>query len=86
MIDIDLSILGAPAAVFDTFERQIRAEYAHVPDALYAAGRGQVLSRFLAREALYTTAWLRDQLEDPARENLSRTLNALRAFGAKPAR
>src|SRR6185312_15436443 len=42
VVDADLSILGADPAVFDAYERAVRAEYAAVDDAAYAAGRAAV--------------------------------------------
>ena len=39
LIDIDLSILGAPPARFAEYEQQIRAEYAWVPGILFRPKR-----------------------------------------------
>jgi predicted metal-dependent HD superfamily phosphohydrolase len=44
VVSIDLSILGDPADDYDAYARNVRAEYAHVPDELWRAGRAQVLS------------------------------------------
>ena len=46
LLDIDLAILGAPAARFAEYEAQVREEYGWVDDASYAAGRGKVLGHF----------------------------------------
>ncbi|KVP39631.1 hypothetical protein WJ87_05195 [Burkholderia ubonensis] len=46
LLDIDLAILGAPAARFAEYEVQVREEYGWVEDAAYAAGRGKVLAHF----------------------------------------
>lgn len=77
LLDIDLSILGAAPARFDEYERQVRAEYAHVPDADFRAGRARVLQGFLARERIYATDAFHDALEARARDNLRRSLAAL---------
>ena len=41
LVDIDLSILGAAPARFDEYERQVRAEYAWVPDFLFRRSAGR---------------------------------------------
>ena len=53
--DADLWILGAPPDRFDQYCRQVRDEYAWVPDADYAAGRAAVLMPFAASDRLYLT-------------------------------
>jgi predicted metal-dependent HD superfamily phosphohydrolase len=77
LVDVDLSILGQPPAVFDAYEREVRREYAQVPDALFAAGRGRILASLLARPALYQTPAMAERYEAVARANLQRALGAL---------
>jgi predicted metal-dependent HD superfamily phosphohydrolase len=77
LLDIDLSILGAAPARFAEYEQQVRAEYAHVGDAEFRAGRGRVLAGFLARPSIYATAPYRDALEARARANIGASLEAL---------
>lgn len=72
LIDIDLSILGADAQRFAEYERQIRAEYAHVPPAEFEPRRREILGRLGARQPLYRTAAIRDAREAQARINLDR--------------
>ncbi len=79
--DIDLAILGADDARFDEYERDIRREYAFVPDAAFRAARAAVLERFLERSAIYTTPALHARFEERARSNLARSLHALRSGG-----
>lgn len=74
MLDIDLSILGAPAARFAQYQAQIQAEYAWVPAADYALRRQAVLRGFLQRPAIYQTATMRARLEAQARQNLKQAL------------
>jgi predicted metal-dependent HD superfamily phosphohydrolase len=79
LLDIDLAILGAAPARYDEYAAQVRAEYAHVPDAEFRSGRTRVLARFLARPRLYATTPFHDALEHRARENLGREIGALQA-------
>ncbi|KQP20498.1 hypothetical protein [Pseudorhodoferax sp. Leaf267] len=78
LVDIDLSILGAPRPRFDAYERQVREEYAWVPEALFRRKRQQVLAEFLARSPIYNTPALRAAREDQARDNLAHSLQQLK--------
>jgi len=77
LVDIDLAILGRPTAEFDRYEAAIRQEYAWVPDAQFRAGRSKILRMFLDREQIYHTAPFYTGYEQPARENLQRSLAQL---------
>lgn len=79
LLDIDLAILGAAPERFDQYEQQVRAEYAHVPDPDFRAGRARLLAGLQARPRLYATPAFHDALEARARSNLARSLAALRA-------
>jgi len=70
MLDVDLAILGAAPARFADYERQIRAEYAHVPDDAYRTGRARVLAGFAARDPLYRTALFHARYERQAKRNM----------------
>ena len=74
LVDIDLSILGAPAARFAEYERQIRVEYAHVPPEVFEPRRRAILGSFLARDPLYLTTSVRARLETQARLNLQKAI------------
>ena len=76
LVDIDLAILGAGEARFAEYERQIRAEYAFVPEATFATRRRALLAGFLDRERIYSTPRLHDELEQRARANLARAIGA----------
>jgi predicted metal-dependent HD superfamily phosphohydrolase len=82
LVDIDLAILGADPAEFDEYERAIRREYAHVPEAGFRAGRATVLQSFIDRPRIYGTDVFYARYERAARANLARSLAAL---GAPPA-
>lgn len=79
-LDMDLSILGAPAAAFDAYEEGVRHEYREIPEAAFRAGRAAILEGFLAREALFMSEWGRVRFEAKARDNLARSIAKLRAF------
>lgn len=74
LVDIDLSILAAPPARFDEYEAQIRREYAWLPAAVFEQKRGAILTAFLARDKIYSTAELRTIYEARARDNLATAL------------
>ena len=80
LIDIDLSILGAPPEIFDRYDTAIREEYSWVPEVMYTAGRAKVLRLFLERDVIFTTPSFRDEREEQARANLTRALDALTAL------
>ncbi len=75
LVDIDLSILGAAPERFTEYDRQIRAEYSWVPEAVYSMKRKAVLSSFLARPSIYSTPYFRERLEAQARINLSAAIH-----------
>jgi predicted metal-dependent HD superfamily phosphohydrolase len=77
MVDVDLSILGREPAVFDGYEAAIRLEYRRVPQIVYRLGRGKILRGFLARPAIFTTAWFHSRYESAARHNIERSLARL---------
>jgi len=79
LLDLDLSVLGARPLGFAQFEQQIREEYAHVSDEVFAAGRCAVLSGFAARSEIYATPALREELEFRARQNLQQRMRELTA-------
>jgi predicted metal-dependent HD superfamily phosphohydrolase len=77
LLDLDLSVLGQPAWVYDAYTQQVRLEYAHVPDQPFRAGRIQVLDHFLQRPRLFIRAELAAIWEEPAQCNLRRERGAL---------
>ncbi len=77
VVDADLSILGAEPGTFQTYEQQVRHEYACVDDARWATGRAGVLRQFLARPAICATRRGQRLWEASARRNLEESLRRL---------
>jgi predicted metal-dependent HD superfamily phosphohydrolase len=73
--DADLAILAAPVDRYDRYVAAVRAEYAHLDDDEFAAGRRIVLQGLADREHLFHTAYARAVWESPARANLARELS-----------
>lgn len=78
LVDIDLAILGTAPARYGEYARQVRAEYAHVPHALFRTRRAALLEALLARERIYATDAFHAALEQRARANLATELDTLR--------
>ncbi|HEY6631347.1 MAG TPA: hypothetical protein VIZ90_07840 [Rhizobiaceae bacterium] len=76
-LDMDLSILGAPKAAFDSYEAAVRREYAWVDDKAWRSGRAAVLKKFLARPHIFHTDKFRQRFEAEARRNIQRSIAAL---------
>lgn len=81
LADIDLSGLGQPPDGFDRDGDAIRAEYPHVADQAFNAGRVEMLRRFLDRPHVYYTSFFRERYEATARSNLERSLRRLEESG-----
>lgn len=77
LLDLDLAILAAKPQRFAAYERQIREEYAFVPEADFRAGRRRILQGFLARERLFVTEALHAAWDGTARANLRQACAAL---------
>lgn len=71
-MDIDLSILGQ--AAFNPYEREIRREYAWVPEEDFVLGRSRVLEAIASRPSIYRTPFFRAKYESAARPNLTRPI------------
>lgn len=74
-LDADLAILGSDRERYEEYVRQVRQEYAHVPDAQFRDARNAILRTFLERPRLYFTGWFFERFEAKARENLQREVS-----------
>jgi predicted metal-dependent HD superfamily phosphohydrolase len=77
VVDADLAILGADRLRFDEYERQVAAEYAHLPEPVYRQGRIRVLQSFIDRGRIFSTQRFLRTREAAARENLVRAIQRL---------
>ena len=78
--DADLAILAATPHRYGEYTASVREEYAHLPDAEFAAGRAAILGDLLAKPHLFQTAYARDAWEATARANMARELAELGAL------
>lgn len=79
LCDADLAVLGGDPNQYASYASSIRAEYSHVPDEAFRAGRADVLRRLLALDPLYRTPTARARWQDAARHNLRGELALLSA-------
>lgn len=66
--DADLAVLAGPREAYDNYAEAIRAEYGHLDDATFGAGRASVLRTLLRREWVFMTGYARATWEEPARQ------------------
>jgi predicted metal-dependent HD superfamily phosphohydrolase len=76
LCDADLAILSARPAVYEAYVTGVRAEFAHVTDEQWRAGRAAVLRRFLDRPVIYHTSTMAPR-DHRARANLTAELARL---------
>lgn len=79
--DADLAILAAPPDRYADYVRDVRQEYAAVPDDDFARGRTAVLRDLLDKDSLFHTASARELWEERARANVSAELARLAPLG-----
>jgi predicted metal-dependent HD superfamily phosphohydrolase len=79
LADADLAILATDDEHYRWYADAVRAEYAHVPDDAFVAGRTAVLAKLLALDAIYHLAPHRDAWETRARGNMTAEIDRLRA-------
>jgi len=72
-LDCDMAILGAPAPVFDAYDRGVAEEYAgKVPGFLYRAGRRRFLRNLLQQPRIFLSPLFHERYDAAARANLRR--------------
>lgn len=75
--DADLAVLALTPEDYRSNTAKVRAEYGHVSDADFKAGRTRVIASLLAAPALYRTPDGQRLWEDAARRNLTAELRSL---------
>ena len=75
--DADLAVLALSPEEYRSNTAKVRAEYGHVSDDDFRAGRARVIESLLAAPALYRTPDARRLWEDAARRNLTSELRSL---------
>lgn len=79
LLDMGNAVLGEGPARFEAHEAAWRREYAHLSDDAYAAGRAAALEMLLWRDRVYRTDRFNLEREKPARRNIARAIERLRA-------
>jgi predicted metal-dependent HD superfamily phosphohydrolase len=85
LCDADLAVLASPPEAYATYASAVRAEYGHLSDEVFTAGRAAVLEQLLALPALYRLPAVAGQWTARARANLTAELSLLRARAASSA-
>ncbi|WP_164702876.1 metal-dependent phosphohydrolase [Modestobacter sp. KNN46-3] len=82
LCDADLAVLASPPAAYAGYASAVRAEYGHLSDADFTAGRIAVLEQLLALPELFRVPVAAERWTEPARANLTAELTLLRARSA----
>lgn len=77
LADADLAILASPRERYLDYAAAVRAEYAHLDDATFDAGRLKVLRDLHSRRPLFATAAGQQRYETAAKANLAREIAML---------
>ena len=78
LCDADLAVLAGPPEAYAAYASAVRAEYGHLSDEVFTAGRIAVLEQLLALPRLYRLSAVADW-ESRARANLTAELALLRS-------
>ncbi|MFZ0158561.1 MAG: hypothetical protein WAL50_05975, partial [Kineosporiaceae bacterium] len=81
LVDADLAILAAPPERYLEYARAVRAEYAHLPDSAFVAGRLAALTSLAGRGTLFATARGAELWDRAARANLNAEIDRLSGGG-----
>jgi predicted metal-dependent HD superfamily phosphohydrolase len=79
LCDADLAVLAGPPDAYVAYASAIRAEYGHLSDEEFTAGRIAVLERLLALPRLYRLPAVADEWTPRARANMTAELSLLRS-------
>ena len=77
LCDADLATLGSEPSRYRANTAAVLAEYAHVPESEFRAGRTRVLHALLDRPSLFRTPLARSRWESQARANMADELRGL---------
>ena len=80
--DADLAVLAGPPDAYAAYASAVRAEYGHLSDEEFTAGRIGVLERLLGLPELYRLPAVAGEWTPRARANLTAELTLLRSRGA----
>jgi predicted metal-dependent HD superfamily phosphohydrolase len=78
----DLAVLASPPEAYAGYASAVREEYRHLSDAVFAAGRADVLEHLLQQPALYRLPAVAETWTARARANMGAELSLLRARAA----
>lgn len=78
LCDADLAVLAGPPQAYAAYASAIRAEYGHLSDETFTAGRIAVLERLLALPQLYRLPAVAEDWTPRARANMTAELTLLR--------
>ena len=69
-MDCDVMVLGLEADAYETYARDVRVEYEHIPMQLYRKHRAEVLRAFSTSTHLFRTDLFQTRYEAQARVNM----------------
>jgi predicted metal-dependent HD superfamily phosphohydrolase len=82
LCDADLAVLASPPEAYAAYASAVRAEYGHLSDEVFTAGRIAVLERLLELPQLYRLPAVAEDWTPRARANMAAELTLLRSRGA----
>jgi len=82
LCDADLAVLASPPEAYAAYASAVRAEYGHLSDDVFTAGRIAVLERLLALPQLYRLPAVAEEWTPRARANMTAELTLLRGRAA----
>ncbi|MBK0419005.1 DUF4031 domain-containing protein [Leucobacter sp. CSA1] len=77
LLDADLAIFASSPHRYEQYATAVRTEYAHVPDADFAAGRSRILAGYLEQPTIYRTIAAQGLWEQRARQNVAAEIERL---------
>ncbi|MGQ1837547.1 DUF4031 domain-containing protein [Kocuria turfanensis] len=83
LLDADLAVLGSAPDAYGAYTTAVRREYAHVPDADFAAGRLRVLEGLWRRQPVYRTPAAQQRWGARAARNLEGEIEQLRTAAGR---